>query len=318
MKLLNIAVTLLLAMVANIGFSQAKKPTLMVFPADDWCIKHGYFTEKKDADGNVSKEVNYERALQEDTDLVNVITKINELMTEQGIDVKDMTSAVKSIRRTSVEDAQLRSASNSSTRATTPYEELKNRANADIMMEVAWQINNNGPKKSVTYRLRGLDSYTDKQVAAAQGTGKESMSASVPVLMEEAVIGKMDNFVSQLQSHFDDMMENGREISMRVLVFNGTGISLEDEYDGDELREIIEDWVADNTVGHRYSVLRSGETELSLEQVRIPLYNEKGRAIDAQRFVGELRKFLAKPPYSIVAKVTHDGLGHADIILGEK
>jgi len=25
-----------------IGFSQAKKPTIMVIPSDNWCIKNGY------------------------------------------------------------------------------------------------------------------------------------------------------------------------------------------------------------------------------------------------------------------------------------
>ena len=27
---------------AYVGFSQAKKPTIMVVPSDNWCIKNGY------------------------------------------------------------------------------------------------------------------------------------------------------------------------------------------------------------------------------------------------------------------------------------
>ena len=59
-----------------------------------------------------------------------------------------------------------------------------------------------GPKRSVTYTLRGLDAYTNKQVAATQGTGEPSMAAEVAVLLEEAVVDKMDASLSQLQKHF--------------------------------------------------------------------------------------------------------------------
>ena len=51
-----------------------------------------------------------------------------------------------------------------------PYEQLLNRAKADILIELVWKMNVTGPKRSVTYTLRGLDAYTNKQIAAASGT----------------------------------------------------------------------------------------------------------------------------------------------------
>ena len=54
-----------------------------------------------------------------------------------------------------------------------------NRAKADILIEVVWNINRRGPKRSVTYTLRGVEAYTNKQVAATQGTGEPSMAADV-------------------------------------------------------------------------------------------------------------------------------------------
>ena len=77
-----------------------------------------------------------------------------------------------------------------------------------------------GPKRSVTYTLQGLDAYTNKQVAVTQGTGEPSMAAEVAVLLEEAVVDKMDALqASQLQKHFDDLMANGREVALEVRVF---------------------------------------------------------------------------------------------------
>ena len=56
----------------------------------------------------------------------------------------------------------------------------------------------------------------------------------------------------------------------------------------------------------------------SLSKVRIPLQDEKGRAMDARAFATQLRKYLQQPPYSITSKVIIRGLGEAVLILGEK
>jgi|MGYP000031294770 hypothetical protein len=193
-----------------------------------------------------------------------------------------------------------------------------NRAKADILIEVVWNINTMGPKRSVTYTLRGLDAYTNKQVAATQGTGEPSMAAEVAVLLEEAVVDKMDAFVSQLQKHFDDLMANGREVALEVHVFdNGSGVNLESEFGGAELQEIIEDWVAQNTVAHRFSLTDATENMMLFEQVRIPLYRENGMARDTRSFANDLRKYLNQKA-NLTCKVMTKGLGKAELVIGEK
>lgn len=297
---------------------QAKKPTLMVIPADTWCVANDYMTSANDQDKK-TRVPDYERAITESMDLYNVVTKIGELMSEQGFPLKDLSQTVKSIRQNREEDEMTTSRTSGSTLAETPLDGLLNRAKADILIEVAWQVNTVGPKKSITYTLRGLDAYTNKQVAAAQGTGAPSFSAELPVLLEEAVVEKMDGFVSQLQDHFNDLMENGREINIDVRIFDdGSGLSFEEEYDGEELTDIIDNWMAENTVNHRYNLSDATDMVLHYEQVRIPLYRANGRPMDTRQFVGELRKYLSAAPYSITSKVLTKGLGRANLILGEK
>lgn len=318
MNILRTACFVALSAIALFGAAQAKKPTLMVVPAEAWCIQNGYYTEENNQ-GRLQKLVDYERALQENSTLLNVVTKIGELMAEQGFPLKDMASEVRNVSRASVEDDMTQSATSGTALAETPLERLSRRAKADILLEVAWKTQTMGPKKSVTYTLRGIDSYTSKQVAAAQGTGPQSMSASEELLLEEAVVGKMDNFIAQLQSHFDDMLENGREIIVRVQVFdNGSGLSMESEYGGEELTDVIDKWMNDNTVNHRYSLSDAGENSLMFEQVRIPLYKPNGSSMDTRQFVTQLRRFLAAQPYGITSKIVTKGLGQANLILGEK
>lgn len=297
---------------------QAKKPTIMVVPADVWCSENGYMTNY-DNQGDEVSVPDYEKAVQNDMDLVNAITKIGELMAERGLPLKDLASTVRSIRQSSAEDEMTVSRSSGSSLAESPLDKLLNRAKADILVELAWKINTVGPKQSVTYTLRGIDAYTNKQVAAAQGTGAPSFSAEIPVLIEEATLEKMDGFIAQLQAHFDDLLANGREVNVNIRVFdNGSGMSLEDEYDGYELIDIIDDWMAQNTVQHRYSLTDATENMMRFEQVRIPLYRENGMPMDTRRFVTELRRYLSKEPFNITSKVLTKGLGRADLVLGEK
>lgn len=297
-------------------FSQAKKPTLMVMPAEVWCFENG-FSDTYDTQGRTIRVPDYQRAYQESADLLNVTTKIGELMAERGFPLKDMSAMIRDINQSAAEDAMTVS-SQGNALAETPLEKLLNRAKADILVELAWKVSTVGPKKSVTYTLRGIDAYTNKQVAAAQGTGAQSFSAEVPVLLEEAVLENMDNFNAQLLAHFEDLMENGREVTLNLRVFdNGSGLSFESEYNGEELTEIIDAWMANNSVKHRYSLSDAGSTHLKFEQVRIPLYRENGMPMDTRHFATSLRKYLSAQ-YNIPAKIITKGLGRVDIILGEK
>ena len=301
-----------------LSYAQAKKPTIMVIPADVWCSENGYM-ESFNNQGKFTKVPNYEAAVQENMDLVNAITKIGELMAERGFPLKDLATTIRNINQSTAEDEMTTSRTSGATLAESPLDKLLNRAKADILVELTWKINTIGPKNSVTYTLRGLDAYTGKQVAASQGTGAQSFSAEIPVLIEEAALEHIDNFCSQLQAHFDDLVENGREVVVNIRLFdNGSGMTLEDEYGGEMLMDIIDDWMAQNTVSHRYSLTDATENVMRFEQVRIPLYNENGTAMDTRRFVRNLSRYLAKAPFSIDSKILTKGLGRADLVLGEK
>lgn len=317
MKKINIIIFLLTICFAA-AFGQAKKPKLMVVPSDAWCKQHNY-TKTFDNQGTEEIVPDYQKALSTDKDLNNVISKINILMADRGFPLQDMQQTLKSINNISAEDRLITSRTSGATITESPLDKLRRTAKADILLEVDWTVSEVGPKKTVTYNLKGLDAYSNKQVAGAQGTGAPSFSAEVPVLLEEAVQDNMDNFTAQLQAHFDDMMANGREVVIDVRVFdNGSGLSLEQEYGDKELSEIIDDWMAENTVSHRFSKADATENYINYDQVRIPLYKANGMPQDTNDFTRTLAKFLRNAPYNIPCKVINRGLGRCLIILGEK
>ncbi len=301
--------------VAGSALAQAKKPTLMVVPSDLWCNQNGYMMEF-DNQGIKVKVPDYKMAFQENADLLNVISKINGLMADRGFPLKNLETVLKSLAQESAEDALLSSKEGAEINET-PIDMLKKTAKADIIIQLTWQINTVGPKNAITFNMQGLDSYTNKQIATAQGTGAPSFSALIPVLLEEAVLAHMDNFTNSLQGHFDDMFENGREITMRIKTWDSWEYDLEDEWDNEELGFLIEDWMAENCMNGRFSTSDATESFMLFEQVRIPLYNERGRAIDARGFGRDLSSWLNED-FDIVNKVLTKGQGEVVLILGAK
>ncbi len=65
------------------AFSQAKKPTLMVVPSDNWCIRNGY-TQTYDEMGTIKRLPDYKMAIQNEIDLLMTIGKINTMMSDRG------------------------------------------------------------------------------------------------------------------------------------------------------------------------------------------------------------------------------------------
>lgn len=293
------------------GFSQAKKPTIMVVPSDVWCNQHGFVTEY-DNMGTKTTVPDYKKALQTDPDLLLAISKIGEMMTERGFPLKDLGSSLKALDTEAAEESV--SAMDQGGIAESPIDKLRKVAKADIWMQLTWTVNSVGPKKSLTFNLQGLDAYTDKQIAASSGTGDPSFSAELPVLLEESILSHIDQFNNQLQAFFDDLFENGREVSLECKRTNDSDINFESEFEGDELSFIIEDWLAANTKEGRFSTSDVSENRVKFEQVRIPLFAENGRALDTRTWARGLQKEL-RSKYHIKSKLSTKGLGQAYIII---
>jgi hypothetical protein len=306
----------IILMMPFLGIGQAKKPTLMVVPSDFWCKEYGYLTEFNNQ-GTKVLIPDYKKALQEDANLILVISKINELMADRGFPLKNLESILKSLENQSAEDALLMNSEGAEINEN-PIDKLKKVAKADIIIQMTYTIQSVGPKNTVTFNLQGIDSYTNKQIAGSSGTGSPSFTAEIPVLLAEAVVANIDLYNVQLQNHFDDMFENGREVILKVLTWNNWEHNLESEdFGGDMLSNIIENWVHENTVKNRFSTQDATENMMVFEQVRIPLFNEKGQATDTRRWAFNLKKFLMDK-FKIDSKLMMRGLGQAQLVLGEK
>ena len=295
---------------------QAKKPTIMILPSDNWCTQR-YFTTNFSDQGNTVKVPNYQQAFQEDTELGQVISKVGQVLTDLGYSLKDAEQEIKSISMKTAEDNVTTSKTSGASLVESPLDILKRRVKSDIIIQIWWQVNRASGGHSAAFTLEAFDAYTNKRIATSTGNTKPSTDI-IPVLLANAVKENVKPFDKQMDNWYADQRKNGREISLTVRCWDSWDKDLETEFGGEELTDCIQTWLQKNTVNGVFNLSDGTESFAQFEQVRIPLLDDKGKAIDARAFATRLRKYLQQPPFNITSKVMVRGLGEAIVVLGEK
>jgi hypothetical protein len=298
------------------SIAQPKKPTLMILPSDNWCNQRFFMMQYNDQ-GTQKKIPNYKQAFQEDTELAQVVAKLGAFMLSEGYTLKDAEQELKKLEQVSAEDNVTSSSSSGSDLSESPLDKLKKRAKSDIILQLWWEVNSAGGGNIIRYTLDAFDAYTGKRIASSTGNSKAS-DKFVPDLLLKAVKDNFSLFNSQIDNYFNDMKKNGREVIVKIKTWKNWDKDLEEEFNGKELNEYIAGWMKNNTVKGNFNTTDNSESYILYEQVRIPLFNESGDAMDARDFARGLQKYLKAAPFNITAKLMTRGLGEAILVLGEK
>ncbi|MCB9323524.1 MAG: hypothetical protein H6571_07255 [Lewinellaceae bacterium] len=315
-KILFLILTIVSGLLVDMpsGFCQAKKPTAMVVPSDIYCIRNGFFKEVE-VYGETNRIPDYKRLFQEDSDMRAIITSINGFMSKEEFPLKDLEAELKNLANTRMEEDVVTDQSGQELKQSL-LDKVKSTARADIILDIDFEFKRNGPERMLSLNLKGLDAYTNKQIATCPVLGRPSANTSLDIMLLEDNYTRLTEFTSDLQRHFDDLMANGREVILEFRISQGAEADLESEFGDEELSETIEYWLDELCVKARYNLSVATENRLRVEQARIPLYNEKGRALDARRFMRIIEKRLEKPPYNFSCRINTRGLGEAWLILG--
>lgn len=295
--------------------SAQKKPTIMILPSDHWCEMR-YFMTTYDNQGTKVKIPDYQKAFIEDTEIGPVISKIGQVLTNMGYSLKDAEQEIKSINNKTAEDNVTMSKSSGASLVESPLDMLKRRIKCDILIQISWDLSRSAGGHSTTFTLEAFDSYTNKRIATS--TGNIQGQGSIADLLFTAVQKNVKPFDKQMDSWYADQKKRGREINLTIRCWDSWENDLETEYEGEELTDCIQSWLQKNCVNGTFNLSDGTESFAQFEQVRIPLEDENGKAMDARAFATLLRKYLAKSPYNITAKVMQRGLGEAILVLGEK
>ena len=290
---------------------QAKKPTIMILPSDNWCAAR-YFTKSYSDQGQKVIHSDYRRAFLEDGELGAVISKIGEVLTEKGYSLKDAEQAAKSLETNLAENDVTFSRSSNAGLAVSPLDMLKQRVKSDILIQINWNVK----KESIMFTIEAFDAYTDKRIATATATNARGREL-IPLQIENAIKKHIKKFDEQMDRYYQNMLMNGREISVNLQIWDNSDVNLETVYEGDELIWHIQDWFSQNTIKSQFNLSDATDNFARFEQVRIPLI-KRNMALDARGFVRDLQKYLQQQPYNITSKIIMQGLGKATLIIGEK
>lgn len=307
----KIASIIFLFLSLSLFAQQAKKPTIMILPSDNWCAAR-YFTKTYNNQGETVYYPDYRRAFLEDSELETVISKIGELLTEKGYSLKDAHQATKSLETNLAKNDVIFSNTNNAGLAMSPLDILKQRVRSDILIQINWNVT----KEAVTFTMEAFDTYINKRISTATGVSERNKDI-IPIQIENAIKKHIKKFDEQMDKYFQDLQANGREIAVNIQVWDNSETNLETEYQGNELLWHIQEWLYQNTVKGQYNLSDGSENFAYFEQVRIPII-QRNRALDAREFVRGLQKYLQESPYNVTSKIIMQGLGKATLIIGEK
>ncbi len=305
-------------------FAQAAKPSIMVYPSDNYCIKNGY-TTKIMRDGNLILVPDLKRALTEDNDMRTAVRAIGHFMSENAFPITDAEQALNDINDTDMILSAAQGRNGGAAVDETPMEMLLRNAKPDILLSIDMSLLRVGPRMKVDFSLDAFDSYTHKRIDGLQNP-EGSEGTNLSILVQEGVLATKDAFLNSLQRYFDDMFANGREISVLLQRMDAWEDDFETEYEygGDEyeLCDIIKTWFNKNTVQKRFTVKTKTANKIEYTQVRIPIYTTdidgEQMANDAESFGKNLSKMIKKQANIKNIGVVPRGLGSVILFVGEK
>jgi len=297
---------------------RSKVSSIMVLPHDQFCMSRGYVIEYKDpVSGLVSKVPDYNKALQTDSNLIQVIAKISGIFANRGFPLEDLKATLDGIRQDRVEEGAVLANQGKSV-SKSPYDEVTEAARPDVALYIMWSVQGKAPRRTISFTIEAKDAYTRKTIASKTGIGEPSLAENTAAMLQEAVLTNIENLIADLQTYRESIETRGREIVLRVRLAQGLDYDLESECNGKELSELIEEWMATNAKGGEFKAAKGTETRIEFTNVRIPIFKED-KAYDAKDFGKELMNYLKKTcPDKSNIKLQARGLGGVDLYLGGK
>lgn len=295
----------------TVDVKQTQKPTMLVLPSDQLMQRFGCIRTEVSL-GKQLQVRDYNSYLLTDPDAKFIIASIQSAFIEFGYPLNDLEQTLKSINDQEMVDEVSGIKKDSKTI-------LLTNARPDIILELDYDMTTDRSSrdysKSLTYTLRAIDAFSNKVVATIQAAGVKNAKGNTATMMGEAVQKNSKDFTKQINKHFDDLIANGRDITMRVMIDANESFTMSDEsIYGDTYADFILDYMKVNTLMGTYNLQRNTDTEMYFANVRIKTLNDNGTQYSAYDFARELSKALNKE-CGVKSKNVTQGLGDAMIII---
>lgn len=215
-----------------------------------------------------------------------VIAQISEAFSDYGFLTKDFYANFKSVSQSAVfEDNTL----------TDLKSQVIQSSGADIFIEADISVSYQNDGNSARVVIKACDASTSKVLASKIGDSGRFYTNDIGKLGAKAVEKAMVGFLTTIQQSFDDIFENGRSIVVNVSFDEMSEYNTSSEIGGtgDELKDVLEEWMENNSYKNYYHIQGTTEKKMIFDDVRIPLRDPiTGNNYNINKFSRAIAKFF--------------------------
>lgn len=257
----------------------AGKPSIMVIP---------YTSQGQDIRTLIENDINKRI----------VLNKIRESFDNVGYTTIDFVARLKAISNNTAffEGSQM---------------DLKNslieNSGADVYIEAEIACMNGGVGNNVKIILTGYETATGASLANVVGeSGAYPGISDIGKLGQTAIENCRDQFLTTLQTKFDEITRDGRSLMLNISFDEGSSYTMESEVgnQGLQLSDEIELWIEDHAFKKNYHIQGTTTTLMIVDDMRIPLRDpETGRNYNANRLSMDFFRFMRQLGISVQREI---------------
>lgn len=233
----------------------------------------------------VPEGVDIRKSLDISNDKRQVIAQISGAFADKGFATKDFYANFKSVSNNAAfeDDSQT---------------DLKSliiaSSGADIFVEADISINRQNDGNSVRVVLKAYEASTARVLASKIGDSGRFYTTDIGKLGAKAVEKAMEGFLTTMQQSFNDIVVNGTSIVINVSFNEMSDYDTTSEVgdSGDELRDVLEEWMENNSYKNYYHIQGTTAKKMIFDDVRIPLKDENGNNYNINKFSRSLANFF--------------------------
>lgn len=225
--------------------------------------------------------------LENDAPLRVAVAKIKEGFDDRGYSTIDFRAKLNQLNNDKIMEME---------NSTSIKQEVIELSGADIYVEVEVQQTKSGSGNSSTVIMTAYDAFSSKSLSNKVCTSPKFYSDDFVKLTEKAIGNTVEEFLNTIQLKFDDVIENGRSLSLNITFNEASSFDMDSEIGSDAalLSDLIEDWLADNALNAYYHIQGITSTKMIVDEIRVPLKDEEGRNYRVSKFVSSFRQFLTQ------------------------
>lgn len=230
-----------------------------------------------------------------------VMAKIREAFDSRGFTTVDFLARLKSL------SAASGLAADSQTDLKTM---IIQQSGADIYVDAEMNIILSSGGNSVKVIVTAYDASTGNSLSNKVGDSGKFYTDDIGRLASKAIEGCADEFLNTMQAKFNDIVSNGRSISVTIGFDAASELSMSSETGGDglTLSDEIELWMGDNAYKNNYHIQGTTDRQMIFDDVRIPLKDKNGNNYNINRFGLEFMKFARKRGLRITRDISSNSL----------